>query len=346
MKLFCGGYTPNREGGIYTFELNDKNGKLKQLHLTKTTNPSYLCLSPNKEVLYTFEEIGQQDEPKLKAFTIDKKGRLSLINEQVIPGAYPCHLTLSPDRKFVLVACYGSGNVQCFSVKEDGSLGKMTDNVQHQGKSENKSRQEGPHAHMVAFDQDGKLYVCDLGIDKIMVYSLTSTGKLELLENEVIEIASGSGPRHMVFHPSYQYAFVLNELTSTISLLEKSNGKYAVKQDYLMIEEPFSGMPSGAAIRISKDGQLLFASDRTVNGISTFKVDAENGTLKLIETTSCGGIFPRDFNLSPDGEWLLSAHQKSNDIVVFSLEQSTGKLAQIGSINEIVSPTCLVFLED
>ena len=346
MKLFCGGYTPNGEGGIYTFEFNDKNGKLKQLQLTKTTNPSYLCLSFDQKYLYTFEEIGQKDEPKLKAYAIDKKGRLTLINEQVIPGAYPCHLTLSPNKDFMLVACYGSGNVQCFAVQDDGKLGGLTDNVQHKGKSENKSRQEGPHAHMVTFDQDGKLYVCDLGIDKIMVYSLSSSGELELLENEVVEIASGSGPRHVVFHPSYKYAFVLNELTSTVSLLEKRDGKYKVKQDYLMIEGAFSGMPSGAAIRISKDGQLLFASDRTVNGISVFKVDAENGTLELLDTTSCGGVFPRDFNLSPDGEWLLSAHQKSNDIMIFTLEANTGKLNQIGSINEIVSPTCLVFLED
>jgi len=343
MILFCGGYTPDGKGGIYTLEFNENSGELVQKALQKVTNPSYLCLSPNKKILYTFEEIAEKDKPKLKAFSIDENGKLSLINEQIIPGSYPCHLTISTNGKFLLVACYGTGNVQSYPIEQDGSIGAIADNVKHSGKSENINRQEGPHAHMVSFDGDGKLYVCDLGIDKVMVYGINDDGKLKLLENEVINIAAGSGPRHMVFHPSGQYAFVLNELTSTVSLLEKQAGKFVVKKDYLSLDGAFSGLPSAAAIRISNDGKYVFTSDRTVNTISTFEFDVD--TLGLKGINPCGGTTPRDFNISPSGKWLLSAHQNSHDIVVFKLNAKKGKLKEQAKISEIESPTSLVFLD-
>lgn len=344
MMLFCGGYTPDGKGGIYTLNFNESNGEIVQKALHKVINPSYLCLSKDQKLLYTFEEIAEKDKPKLKAFSIEEDGKLDLVNEQIIPGSYPCHLTLSPNGKFLLVACYGTGNVQSYPIGSDGSIGEMADKAQHNGKSENIKRQEGPHAHMVSFDDAGKLYVCDLGIDKVMVYGLNEAGKLKLLENEVINLAAGSGPRHMVFHPSGKYAFVLNELTSTVSLLEKQAGKFVVKKDYLSLDGAFSGLPSAAAIRISKDGKQVFTSDRTINAISIFEFDVDTGTLELKRVNPCKGTTPRDFNISPSGKWLLSAHQNSNDIVVFKLSATKGKMKEQSKIVDIESPTSLVFL--
>ncbi|MEM1134668.1 MAG: lactonase family protein [Bacteroidota bacterium] len=349
MIVLSGGYSKKSgneiEGGIYTFNFDTKKGILEKKHLLPTINPSYLCLSKNNQFLYTFEETGQRDNPQLKAYSVNKEGQLTPINEQAIPGSAPCHLAFSPDEKFLVVACYRSGSVQVYPVKSDGSLGEITDNAQHKGSSINKNRQKSPHAHMVAFDKLGKVYICDLGIDQVVVYNLVENGKLHALKDEAITIDAGSGPRHMVFHSDGNHAFVLNELTSTVSLLKKEAGKFKVLKNYLSLDGAFSGLPSAAAIRLSKDGHFLYTSDRTINALSIFEFDATKSMLKLIGHQPTSGETPRDFNIDPKGNWLLAAHQNTNNIVVFSIKKKSGELKQVSEIDQIVSPTSIVFID-
>ncbi|MBT29959.1 MAG: hypothetical protein CMO01_09900 [Thalassobius sp.] len=348
MIVLTGGYTNKKgneiEGGIYTFEFDEKEGTLTQKDLYPTVNPSYICVSDDNKFLYTFEEIGIDEKPKLKAFSLDKAGKLTFLNETVIPGGAPCHIRFSKDKKFLLIACYSTGNVFAFAIKTDGTVGDMTSYAQHSGSSINKSRQEGPHAHMVALDKEGKVYVCDLGLDKIKVYSLSPAGELSPLDED-IKIAEGSGPRHMVFHPDGEHAFVINELTSTVSLLKKEGGKFKVLKDYLALDGSFSGLPTAAAIRISKKGKFVYSTDRTIQAISIFEFDADNSTLKLLTHEETGGEAPRDFNIAPSGKWIIAANQNTDNIVTFSRDKKTGLLSRKSEITDIVKPTSIVFVK-
>ena len=153
-------------------------------------------------------------------FTIDQKtGALTLLNLESSVGEGPCHLIVDKEGKHVLAANYGSGSVVVLPIDEKGRLGEPTDFVQHKGKSKDPARQEGPHAHCVALDAANHFaFVCDLGLDKVMIYKYDEEkGKLTPNDPPAADVAPGSGPRHIAFTPDGRFAYLVNELNSTIT---------------------------------------------------------------------------------------------------------------------------------
>jgi 6-phosphogluconolactonase len=137
----------------------------------------------------------------------------------------------------------------------------------------------------------------------------------------------GSGPRHGIFHPSGAYAYVLNELASTVDVFKFLDNGPAFKKI-----QNISALPKGrkvdsiaAAIRISPDGKFLYASNRGHDSIAVFKI-LKTGLLEFIEAVPSGGKSPRDFNLDPAGDFLLALHQSSDNLVVFKVNHKTGLL--------------------
>src|SRR5262249_25200984 len=143
----------------------------------------------------------------------------TLINQQPSLGPGPCHLVLDRTGKFLLVANYAGGSVAVLPVAADGTLGEPSDFVQHQGHSINPERQSGPHAHCVTLDAPNKpAFVCDLGCDKVFAYRFDAErGKLTPAEPAFTTLKPGAGPRHLVFRPDGKFAYVINELSSTVT---------------------------------------------------------------------------------------------------------------------------------
>ena len=85
------------------------------------------------------------------------------------------------------------------------------------GTGPNPARQEGPRAHQIPTDLDAQhVFGVDLGADKVNVLNLDlGTGQLSPNTVPFAPVASGSGPRHMAFHPDRQHAYVLDELVSS-----------------------------------------------------------------------------------------------------------------------------------
>ena len=347
MILYAGSYTeelgPGLSGtgnGIYCFIFDDETGKIHLFHTLLNRNSSFISISKNKQYLYSFQEVGSDKKPIVLAFFIQEDCSLKQIDKIDILGGLPCHLSLINNDKNLAIACYEKGIVYNIQIDENGKFLQDFQTIEHKGNSVNKERQECAHAHMVN-ELDNKIYVPDLGMDKIVVYN--SVNNL-LVENYKIDMPLGSGPRHLVFHPTKKFAFVMNELTSGISVLKNVDEKFQVIKNISSLPKTYRGVPSGAAIKISEDGKYVYASNRGSNTIGIFAFNQENEDLELIDQQETFGETPRDFVITPNGKWLVVANQDSNNMVVFKRDSETGLLEKNSENKQGRSLVCLKWL--
>jgi 6-phosphogluconolactonase len=254
-------------------------------------------------------------------------------------------VTVDRTGKFILVANYVGGNVSVISIERDGRLGAVSDVDQHQGSSINRNRQEGPHAHSIVLDRANRFaYSCNLGTDKIMIYRFDSKkGKLTANQQPWVQVKPGAGPRHFTFHPSGRYAYVMNELDSTVTAfaLDSTNGTLKEAQTVHTLPQGFSEMNTTADIHVSPSGKFLYGSNRGHNSVVVFEIEERTGKLRFIEHVATGGRTPRNFAIDPTGTFLLAANQDSDTIVSFRLDPGTGRLKPTGYVAEVPSPVCL-----
>ena len=336
--------------GIYVYRLNGESGEMRQVSaMAGIENPSFLALDPQRRYLYATSEIGDyegQATGAVYAYAIDPDdGSLSALNQRPSHGTAPCHLTVDADSRYVMVANYSGGSLAIYPIEQDGSLGEATQVIQHEGGSVNPQRQEGPHVHSVNLDgADRRLFAPDLGLDKIMIYALDKeSGTLEPAPQPWVEAAPGAGPRHFVFHPSQEYAYLIQELNSTITVYAYAadEGRLTALQTVSTLPDDFSGDSSTADIHVSSDGRFVYGSNRGHDSIAIFAVDGESGQLTSLGHVSTLGRTPRNFALDPTGDMLLAANQDSNTIVSYFVEQESGQLKATGHIIPVPSPVCV-----
>lgn len=343
--FFIGSYTqflsPEIVGsgeGISTVQLDEDTGKLTVLHTKKTTSPSYLVVSADNKYLYCNTEVLQEDQPVVQAYKINPDYSLEFINEQPIKGGCPCHIEVLNNK--VLVACYVSGNMLEYPLGNSGELKECINNHLHSGTSINLVRQEAPHAHHVAVHQNKKeVFVCDLGIDKVKAYDFKN-GVIIPNSQKDIYVTEGGGPRHLVFNSDGNLGYVINELTSAVSVLKSYEGIFKQIGSYASLPDSFQGVPSASAIRIHPNNKFLYVGNRQFDGITIFKIAGEE--LELIGYQKTKGEELREFNISPSGKWLIACHQNSNDTVVFKIS-TDGNLDEVYRTQEIKTPVCVAF---
>lgn len=359
MLLYVGTYTAKESEGIYVYKFDAETGSLSKLHVVKPVEqPSFLAIDKNRKFLYAVNETEDYEGKKsgaVSAFAIDREtGDLTFLNKTASLGGAPCHVSVSENEKFAFVANYSGGNVSVFPIEENGALGASVDLEQHDaGSGANKKRQDAPHAHSLNLDEKNKFaLVCDLGADKIFIYAFDKkTGKLTPNpEQNFYRTKPGAGPRHLAFYKNGKFAFLINEIDLTISVLryDHEKGTLAEIQTVSALPENASRAgASGADIHISPDGNFLYGSNRGNNtsGIVVFKIDEKNGTLEYVEHASTGGKNPRNFAIAPNGKFLLAANQSSDSVVVFAIDKETGKLTPTANKATISMPVCLKLIQ-
>jgi 6-phosphogluconolactonase len=355
--LYIGTYTEKnspvagKSAGIYIYELSMNTGKLRLLgNSPQTLNPSYLAIDANRERLFAVNETG--DEKKwagtVSAFRLTGQGKgMELINTVPSEGNYPCYVSIDKSGKWVMCANYGSGTVAVLPVLNDGSLGKASFIDQHKGKGHS-SRLESPHAHMIIPSMYGQfVYSCDLGTDNIFIYKLEAEqGKL-LPSGSNYVTQNGAGPRHLAFHPAKNFAYEVNELNGTIEVMQVDTltGALVRLQIVPTVDHAKGEEASCADIHLTPSGRFLYSSNRAkINDLAMFEVDQESGKLTLIGHQSVKGKTPRNFVIDPTGKFLLVANQDSDNVVTFRIDQTSGKLIDIGVETTVPSPVCLKFL--
>lgn len=343
--VYIGTYTGGDSEGIYTYKLNLKTGELTHLATTGgIENPSFLALHPKGLYLYAVSQI-RSNSGSIYAYKREAGGKLTLINKQSSEGAGPAHLLVDHSGRWLLTANYTGGTVALLPINEDGSLGPATDVKQHTGSSVNPDRQKEPHPHSIWVSPDNRfVFVPDLGIDKVVIYKLDhKEGKL--LPNDPADYQSepGAGPRHFTFHHSGRYAFVINELSSTITSLsyDQTNGVLSRIETVSTLPDTFSGTNTCADIHTTPDGRFVYGSNRGHDSIAAFSFDRETGQLTFVETESTQGVQPRNFAIDPTGKILLAANQRTNNVVTFWIDQKTGELSPTGHSVTVPTPVCL-----
>ena len=342
---YIGTYTQGvigRGKGIYAFTLSAENGVLEDLCLVaESDNPSYLALSASKKYLYAVNEIdgfNGKASGAVSAFAVsEKNGDLTFLNQKSSGGKSPCHIALNGKSSHAIVSNYMSGNIGVFPIKIDGFLEESCQIIQFHGSGPNKERQERSHAHFFMFDKDySRGFACDLGADRVNIYSFDEKTSTPLKEISSFASDSGAGPRHALFHPDGKGIYVLNELTSSIDVIYEKK-----RQTVRTLPEGYSLNNTTAAIKISPCGRFLYASNRGHDSIAVFKV-LEDGSLRFLDAIPSGGNTPRDFAVDPSGNFLLVCHQDSDNLVIFNIDKDTGFFRKAYEY-AIPSGVCIIF---
>jgi 6-phosphogluconolactonase len=350
--LYVGTYTGPKSKGIYEFRFDATKGSLDEVGLAaEVVNPSFLALSPDRKYLYAVSELGNDKRTNgfVSGFSIDSKsGALKLINKVSSGGGGACHLVVDKTQRMLLVANYGSGSIASFRVNRDGALSESTALIQHSGSSVNPRRQKGPHAHAVVLSDDNRfVFVPDLGLDQIKSYRIQpADASLQANDPPFVAVKPGSGPRHFAFHPNHQFAYVLNEMGSSVTAFSYDAAKGAIveRQTISTLPEGFNGVNNSAEIEVDAKGRFLYASNRGNDSIAVFKIDGRNGNLSKMQTVPTQGKTPRNFAIDPTGRYLVAANQDSDTIVVFAIDSRSGELTPTGLTVNAPSPVCLQFV--
>ncbi|NEW04944.1 lactonase family protein [Paenibacillus sp. SYP-B3998] len=347
---FIGSYAESNQPGLYVGSYEESNGSLTVIdEVDGLQNPTFLEVnSDNLKVYALTEGIGSEGQRcgAAAAFEIDPaSGKLSLLNKENTVPATTCHITLDHTNQCILVASYHGGMIGLSPLLEDGRVGAITDIQWHKGSSILPD-QDRPHAHFVFIDRQNRFVgVCDLGLDRILLYKLDLAAH-RLLPHGEVQVAPGSGPRHFAFHPSFAYGYVINELNSTITAFsyDEELGVLTEIQSLSTLPDDFEGENACADIHISPDGNFLYGSNRGHDSIVVYAIDRVTGRLSIVEFAPTLGGHPRNFALSPDGQFMLVANRDANNIVTFKRDESTGKLLPTGSVLSVSKPVCIKFV--
>jgi 6-phosphogluconolactonase len=246
-----------------------------------------------------------------------------------------------------MTANYGNGTVALLPLRPDGSLMEATSVDQHMLKNALPD-QNGAHAHMIIpSPYDNFVYAVDLGTDKIYLYKIDYTESKFISLGLDTETKPGAGPRHMVFHPFKNLAYVVNEVNGSIEAMRADTvtGLLTRFQVISTLSEGNSREAACADIHISPSGKYLYASNRgNINNIAMYEIGTETGQLTLIGHQPVKGKTPRNFIIDPTGTYLLVANQNSDNIVTFRIDQANGTLIETGFEVTVPAPVCLKFL--
>jgi 6-phosphogluconolactonase len=345
--------------GIYFFRVETSgvgaaaHPRLVPLGLAaETINPSFLAVDLKRRLIFSADGTETFEGKKtgvVSAWSIDPgTGQLKLINRQPSLGVNPCHLVLDKAGKNILVANYGSGTVAVVPVAADGRLGEPTSFFQHTGKSVNPRRQQGPHAHCFTLDPANAFaFVCDLGLDQVLAYRFeASTHKLTPAEPAFLAVKPGAGPRHMAFRPDGKFAYLINEMDSTVTVFAYTPDTGALRevQTASALPADYKGDNSGAEIEVHPSGKWLYVSNRGHDSVVAFAIDADKGTITYGAAQSSGGKTPRHFGFTPDAKHLVIGNQNSATLRVCRIDGATGQLAAVGDLVEVPQPSCVIFV--
>jgi 6-phosphogluconolactonase len=352
---YVGTYTEDGSAskGIYVYRFDGKTHKLTSIGLAaQTINPSFLAIDPSRRFLYAVNEVGNYQSKKsgaVSAFEIDHStGKLKFLNQVASGGADPCYISVDATGKYVLVANYTGGSIAVFPVLKDGRLGDASAFIQHTGHGTNPQRQEGPHAHSIDSSPDNRFAIVDdLGLDETFVYKFDETkGSLALEQDAGAKADAGAGPRHFTFAPNGKFAYVLNEMGSTVSVLSyhASDGVLKRLQTISTLPQDFTAHNDAAEIQVHPSGKFLYASNRGHDSIAVFAINGDKGTLSLVEYAPTKGSSPRNFTIDPTGSLLLVGNEKSDNVVVFRINQDSGRLTPSGTVLDVPQPVCIRFM--
>ena len=350
--------------GIYLFDVNTATGALTQRKVFESgMNPTWLAIDPSQSHLYAANETANFRGVRsgcVSAYAIDPaSGDLTLLNTVSSEGAGPCHLSVHPSGKYVLVANFGGATVAVLPIRPNGELGAASDVKHDVGKVRGVDptsapagklasfNHGGPRAHMIQADPSGRFILAvDLGLDQIYIWRLDlEKGTLSPNDPPVALLPPGDGPRHFAFHKNGRWVYSLQEQGSTVVWfdLDPKSGRLTEKQSLSSLPPGYNGTNYPSEIVASPDGRFVYAANRLHDSIAIYSI-GEAGTMRFVDAVWTRGDYPRHININPSGDFLYSCNQRSDVITSFRIHHQTGMLTFTGLCTSVGTPACIVFL--
>ncbi|GAB2744956.1 lactonase family protein [Kitasatospora kifunensis] len=345
-SLIIGSAAPARAlgAGLSTVRY-DGDGAMNLFSTLPVDHPSYAAVDPRRAVLHT---VLEQQDGRVMSLRIDSgTGLQGPPTTAASGGAGPCHVAVHPSGSHVFAAHYGDGVLAVIPTDADGmvSTAGPVQTIRHPGRETCAELRDSTHAHMAAPSADGRFLLCtDLGTDRVYVYAFDQ-GAGRLSEHQVAQLPSGSGPRHLAFHPTNRHVYVLNELSSTLTVCawDAVRGRIEPTAELETRQDPSApNANSAAAVRLSADGRFLYTTNRGDDAIAVHAVHDDGASVELLTTVACGGTWPRDIALTPDGRLLFCANQGSDTLTAFHRDPSSGGLTPAGAPLVVTEPTSVL----
>lgn len=339
LTMIVGTYTDGGSHGLYAYRFDENNGSYNLLDSVALKNPSFVVPSADGKRLYAVSEQAN-DSAAVAAFNFDReKGSFQLLNAQPTHGEDPCNLLT--DSNFVVSANYSGGSISVFPLESDGRLKPANQVINFKGHGADPDRQSKPHLHSVYFSPDHQfLYANDLGTDAIHRFRVNRHSPY-LTEAGKTVLEPGAGPRHSVFSPDGSYLYVIDELDGYVNVLQNHNNQLTLIQT---IKADTVDAHGSADIHMSANGKYLYTSHRLeADGITIFGRDSLTGKLTRIGYQPTG-LHPRNFNITPNGRFLLVACRDDNRIEVYRIDTETGLLSPTRISIPLSKPVCIMWV--
>lgn len=338
--------------GIPQIELDLASGALRLLrvHRGLPQKPSYLCMSPDRSLLYAGGELSgpAANTGGVLAALAVSDDQLTLLNTVPVFAGSPCHLAIDWDSRLIFAANYHAGTGVVYPLQPDGTPAPSPFRFAHHGQGPHPTRQEAAHVHCVApLPGSRLLYVVDLGLDRVKVYRYgIGQPTLEAVPEADLATAPGAGPRHLIFSGDCRFAYLIHELDSTVAVWDIARPTAPRHLQTLpLLPDSFPGKNTAAAIKLSADGSRLFCSNRGDDSLAVFARNASDGTLRRLAISPTLGRGPRDFALAPGGRFVVTAHQYTDTLVCQEFDWESGRLHGVPRSVLTLSqqPVCVLF---
>ncbi len=328
---FIGSYTRKESTGIRKFNFRENAFEIEDFYSVE--NPTYLALDDSGKYLYA--SMSQGDTHGVMSMNLETNEVKKVLFKS---ESTPAHISIFDH--YLLASNYHDGKVDLYQLK-DHMLTSRLSSITHMGNGPNRARQEASHIHFALKNpHNNDILVCDLGTDQVYVYQVKDN---TLVKTQDIFFPGGSGPRHLIYAKNKNLVYVLSELTSEVFVLAYEVGAYTIIQSVHTLPENYTDDNTGAAIRIHPNQKYLYISNRGHDSLSTLKI-TDDGKVELLSIVSCHGDHPRDFNLTPDGKYLLSAQMNSQDLTLFKVNEDSGELSLVKQGIKTPEPVSIVFL--
>jgi len=327
--------------GLSRAAFDATTGSLSGFQLAaSSSDPAFVVVHPDERHLYA---CNSGTPGGVSAFSLDPvTGQLVELNHSVSIGRGPSQLSLDRRGRFVLDANYGGGYVEVIALDADGRLGALTARVEHTGHSVDPVRQSRPYAHCIQADPTNRFaVVADLGLDQILIYQFDpAAGTLTPHGTPYVAVTPGSGPRHIAWHPNDRWLYLIEELSSTVTLFwwQPLTGALTRRQTVHLLPDDFTGANTAAEILVHVSGRFLYASNRGHDSVALCHIDETSGDVTVMERVSSGGRTPRYMALDRTHRWLFVANVDSDTVVVFAIDSTTGRLTKHGDPHPIPRP--------
>lgn len=349
-----GTYTGEGSRGIYVVRLDGATGALSAPELAiELSNPEFLAAHPERPIIYALTQVTAADgrsHGAVAALAWDASTlRLTRLNAESSGLAPLTHLAVDSTGRMIVAASYNGGYVVSYPIRPDGLVGAPASVREQKGPlGPNQARQDASHPHSVTLSPDNRFaFVANLGLDRVFSYRLSlDEGRLAPGDPAFAVLTPGTGPRHTKFSPDGRTFYVLDELDSTVTACryEAASGRIEPFQRISALPDSFAGQSTASEVRVHPNGRFVYTANRGHDSLAVFARDPGTGALTRIEIVPSGGKTPRNFALTPDGAWLLCAHQTSGNLTVFRVDSETGRLAAVPQHAEVPKAVCVLFL--